>query len=177
MKNKTKSAALSAALVGVMAATIECSKLALAAIPNVELVTLLIALYSYTFGSVGVCASFIFVLVEPLVWGFGSWFVSYLIYWPALAIVFWVLGRSRIKNRFTLTLIAVAMTFVFGIITSLVDIGIFSGSYDNFSYRFFIYYARGIWFYAVQIVTNAILFLTVFTPLSNLILKIKNKLF
>ncbi len=177
MKKRTKNAAKSAALIGVMAATVECSKLALAAIPNVEVVSLLIALYSYTFGTIGITASLVFVLIEPLVWGFGSWFISYLIYWPALAAVFALLGRVRVKNRFLLTLTAVAMTFLFGVLTSLVDIGLFSGYFDNFAYRFFVYYARGVWFYAAQIITNAILFPTLFFPLSRLLLKIKGKLF
>ena len=38
--------ARAAALVGIMAATVECGKLALSFLPNVEVVTLLIALFS-----------------------------------------------------------------------------------------------------------------------------------
>ena len=59
--SKSKNAVRYTALVGMMAATVECAKLALAAIPNVEAVSLLIALYSYVFGWAGVLASVIFV--------------------------------------------------------------------------------------------------------------------
>ena len=91
-KNKTLSVTKNIALVGMMAATLECAKLALAVLPNIEAVSLLIALYSFVFGWAGIVAAVIFVCIEPLIWGFGTWFVSYLIYWPALAIVFFILG-------------------------------------------------------------------------------------
>ena len=172
-KSKTLSATKNIALVGMMAATIECAKLALAVLPNIEAVSLLIALYSFVFGWSGIAAAAVFVCIEPLIWGFGPWLVSYFIYWPSLAVVFFILGRLRIKNRILLTGSAVFLTFIFGVLTSLVDVGFFSGSFDNFFYRLGIYYIRGIVFYAVHIVSNFIIFLLVFTPLRRLLEKMK----
>ena len=168
---------MSVALVGMMAATIECAKLALAAIPNVEAVSLLIALYSYVFGWAGVLAAFVFVCIEPLVWGFGTWVVSYFIYWPILAVIFLFLGKVKIKNRFVITGMITLSTFLFGILTSLVDIGLFSGSFDRFFYRFGIYYARGIVFYALHVGSNFLIFLLVFPSLARLLRGIKAKIF
>ena len=176
-KRKALSATKSIAIVGMIAASMECAKILLAAVPNVEAVSLLIALYSYSFGYAGVIGAFVFVCIEPLVWGMGTWFVSYLIYWPLLSVVFFILGRVKIKNRFALTGIAVVMTFFFGILTSLVDIGLFSGSFDNFFYRFGIYYARGVFFYAMHIGSNFAIFLFVFPPLLRFMTKLKNKIF
>ncbi len=214
-----KRPALACATVGIMAATLECVKLALAALPNVEAVTLFSAIFGYCFGVLGVIASLVFVMIEPLIWGFGSWFVTYLIYWPTLTAVFAFLGRrarrgirasaaaplfhqdggageafaeagegsgdpvmksdSGKKNGYPTSLviastaIALAMTFLFGVLSSLIDVGLFSGSYDNFLYRFAIYYARGVWFYVAQFVTNLIVFPLLFAPLTRLVLKIK----
>ena len=165
------------ALVGMMAASIECAKLILAVIPNVEAVSLLIALYSYVFGWAGVLSAFVFVCIEPLVWGMGTWFVSYLIYWPSLALIFLLLGKVKISNRFTVTGISVLMTFLFGILTSLVDIGLFSGSFDNFLYRFGIYYARGIVFYLLHVGSNFVIFLFAFPPMKRFLLRLKIKFF
>ena len=165
------------ALIGIMAALIECAKLALAAFPNIEAVSLLISLFSYVFGWVGVVSALIFVCIEPAVWGMGTWFVSYLIYWPLLAMLFMLLGKVSIKNRFILSASVVGMTFLFGILTSLVDVGLFSGSFDRFFYRFGIYYARGAGFYAVHIISNALVFLFAFKPLSSVLRKIKLRLF
>ena len=173
---KSSTAVRYTALVGMMAASIECTKLLLAAVPNVEGVSLLIALYSYVFGWAGVLSAFVFVCIEPLVWGMGTWFISYLIYWPLLALVFLFLGRVRVSNRFAVTGIVVLMTFLFGILTSLVDIGLFSGSFDNFFYRFGIYYARGIVFYALHIGSNLVIFLFVFSSLRRFLTKIKLKI-
>jgi hypothetical protein len=139
-------------------------------------VSLLVALYSFVFGWPGIIASLIFVCIEPMIWGVGTWFVSYLIYWPFLAALFFILGRLRIKNRFIITAIAVFATFLFGILTSLVDVGLFSGSFDNFFYRFGVYYARGIVFYAVHIASNLAVFILLFTPMRNLLEKTRKML-
>ena len=59
-------AAKKIALVGISAATIECGKSALAFLPNIEVVTLLCALYGYAFGMLGVLSAVVFVCIEPL---------------------------------------------------------------------------------------------------------------
>ena len=153
-RNISLSAAKKIAFVGISAATVECAKLALASLPNVEVVTLLIAVYSYVFGSLGVLSSFVFVCIEPLIWGVNTWVITYFIYWPLLALVFMLLGRAKIKNRWLISAVAVLMTVFFGVLSSFVDIGLFSGRFDRFFYRFSIYYTRGISFYITQILKN-----------------------
>jgi energy-coupling factor transport system substrate-specific component len=175
-KSKRKNPARTVALVGICAASIECGKLALMALPNIEVVSILIALFSYSFGFSGLLATFIFVLIEPLLFGFGSWFISYLIYWPLLSLVFLFLGKIKMQNRWLITVIAVTMTFLFGVISSLVDIGLFSGLYEDFFTRFFIYYVRGIPFYVLQIATNAVIFPMLFTFLAKRLKKIGERL-
>lgn len=170
-KTKVTSVAKRIATVGIAAATLECGKLVLAVIPNVEVVTLLTAIYGYTFGVWGVLASVVFVCIEPLIWGFGSWFITYLIYWPLLAVVFALLGRARVKLRIILTAAALVLTLFFGILSSLVDVGLFTGYFDRFFYRFGIYYLRGIVFYAIQLATNAVLFPMLFIPMHRMLKK------
>lgn len=151
--------------VGVAAATLTCGKLALSMIPNVEVVTLLTALYGYVFGGFGILAAVIFVTVETLMYGFGTWIVTYYLYWPLVAFVFMLLGRMRVRNRAVLCITAILLTVWFGVFSSLVDVGLLSGSFDRFFWRFSVYYMRGIWFYVTQIVCNAILFPVLFRPL------------
>ena len=187
-----KRPALKCATVGIMAAALECVKLALSFIPNVEAVTLFSAVFGYCFGTLGVIALVIFVLIEPLIWGFGTWVVSYIIYWPMLTLIFALLGARRRKKELDgdimkeraggayptslvilVTCIAVVMTFLFGVLTSLVEVGLFSGAFDNFLFRFAIYYARGVWFYLAQIITNLVAFPLLFVPLTRTALRIK----
>lgn len=164
------------ALVGIMAATVECGKLVLSALPNIEVVTLLLALYSYVFGWMGIAAALIFVIIEPLIYGFGSWVISYFIYWPLVALVFMLLGKAKIKNRFIITGIALLLTLFFGFLSSLAEVGLFSGSFDNFFYRFGIYYLRGIPFYLLQLGCNLVLFLFLFTFLKEKLIALKSKM-
>ena len=174
--SKRTSLARRIALVGIMAATIECGKLALSFLPNVEVVTILTALYGYTFGYLGIIASVVFVCIEPLIYGFNLWVVSYFLYWPFVAFVFMLLARARIRSRWIATLAAVILTAWFGVLTSLVEVGLLSGFFENFFYRFGIYYMRGIVFYAVQITTNAVLFPLLFRFLADKLLHIKGQM-
>ena len=173
MARERFSPAKALALVGISAATVECGKLALMALPNVEVVTLLLALYGYSFGALGVAAAVVFVAIEPLIWGFGPWVMTYIIYWPLVALVFWLLRVVRVKSRWILSGVAVVLTVFFGIFSSLVDVGLFTGFFDNFFERFAVYYARGIVFYAVQTVSNAVLFPLLFNFLSEKLMKVQ----
>lgn len=161
------------ALIGLMAAMLECGKLVLAALPNIEVVTLLCALFGYVFGGAGIVATIVFIAIEPIIYGFGTWMISYCLYWPLVATLFMLLGRAKVRNRVILTGIAVLLTVWFGILTSLVDTGLFSGYLDNFFYRFSIIYLRGTSFYITQIICNAVLFPLLFRPLSETLKKLK----
>ena len=176
-KGRALSGAKAIALVGVTAATVECGKLVLSALPNIEVVTLLLALYGYVFGWYGVLSALVFVSIEPLIYGFGTWLPAYLIYWPLVALVFMLLGKIKLKNRWLITAVAVGMTFLFGLLTSLIDVGLLSGNFDNFLYRFGLYYARGIPFYAIQLACNAVLFPCFFLFLSDKLAVMRRRFF
>lgn len=154
--------ARSVALIGIMTATLTCGKLVLASLPNIEVVTLLCALWGYSFGIYGVIASGLFVMIEPLIYGIGSWLISYIIYWPTVAIIFMLLGRKKINSRWIFTATAVGLTLLFGILSSVIDSAFYLGINEHYFTNLVIYYIRGSVFYAVQTVTNAALFLTLF---------------
>ena len=164
------------ATVGVMAATLECGKLVLSFLPNIEVVSILTALYGFVFGWAGVLASFIFVMIEPLIWGFGPWFITYLIYWPTLAFVFMCLGRRKIENRWVILAIILGLTVGFGILSSIIDVALYIGINKHYFSNLILYYIRGIGFYLTQICCNAVLFLLVFKPLKDRLIRIKGRL-
>ena len=164
------------ALVGIAAATIECAKLALSFLPNVEVVTLLTALYGYVFGWLGVLASLVFVCIEPLIYGVNTWVVTYFIYWPLVAFIFMTLRRLRVKNRWILSATAVGLTVVFGILSSVIDTAIMLGVNEHYFKNLVIYYLRGVVFYAIQIVTNAVVFPLLFGFLAEKLKLIKRNM-
>lgn len=163
-------AARQIALTALAAATIEAVKFALNAVPNVEGVTLLSAVYGYCLGVGGVVATLVFCGIETAIFGVGPWVISYFIHWPCVALVFMLLARLNIRNRWLITLVAAVMTTLFGVQTSLVDTGLFSGFFDAFWQRFCIIYLRGGIFYAVQIVCNLIVFPLLFPPLTKVLI-------
>ena len=57
------------ALIGMMTAVIEVSKLALAAVPNVELVTFWIIMFSLFFGPKVIYSILVFILIEVSIYG------------------------------------------------------------------------------------------------------------
>lgn len=161
------------ALVGIMAATLECGKLALSFLPNIEVVTLLCALYGYAFGIYGIIAAAVFVCIEPLIYGFGSWILSYFIYWPLVAFVFMLLRKRGVRGRLVLTAAALGLTVLFGLLSAAVDAAFYLGINENYLTNFCLYYIRGIVFYLVQLACNGALFPTLFLFLAEKLEQIK----
>lgn len=164
---KTLKGARFVAYTALAAASLTAGKFVLSAIPNVEIVTLLCAVYGFVLGAQGVLATCIFVACETLIYGLGPWVISYAIHWPAVALVFWLLSRFIKPSRVIPTIVAVIMTTSFGVLTALVDVGLFSGFWGDFGQRFAIYYVRGAVFYVTQIVCNALVFPLLFKPLTT----------
>lgn len=75
------------ALVGMMIATIEIAKFAMAALPNIELTSFLIILYTLYFGKRILFVIPAFILLEGCMYGFGLWWIMYLYAWPLLALL------------------------------------------------------------------------------------------
>ena len=175
-KNNRRNEAMAVAFVGIAAATIECAKLALSFLPNVEVVTLLVALFGYVFGWLGVCAAFVFVCIEPLIYGFNTWVILYFLYWPALAILFMMLKKIGVKGRIPLSLVAVGSTVLFGMLSSFIDTVFYLGINEAFFRNLVLYYARGVVFYIVQITSNAVLFPLLFKFLAQKLEVIKRRM-
>ena len=180
--NTVKDATKKAALTGVLAALLIGVKWALAPIPNIEAVTILLATFAFVFGPfVSVIAAVVFVLEETLAWGFNTWAISYFIYWLLVAFVFSLLGfalksRKPLFKVIVATAAAMALTAFFGVLTSMIDVGLFTGGV-NFWQRFAIMYGRGIVFFALHIACNLVLFAACFNPLIVLLSKMKLKIF
>ncbi len=63
---------------GMMIAALEAGKLALASLPNVEIVTFLIIMFAAVYGLKSVIAVVVFVGVECLLWPVNLWSPTYL---------------------------------------------------------------------------------------------------
>lgn len=93
MKNSDAHPARQIALLSVCAAILVASQVAMAALPNIELVSLLVVLYTLTFRKKALFPIYVFVFLEGLLYGFHLWWVIYLYIWLILWGAAMLLGR------------------------------------------------------------------------------------
>ena len=74
-------------LIGMMVAVIEVSKVALSALPNIELTSFWIIMFSLYLGKRVYYAVPVFILLEGLMYGIQIWWIMYLYAWPLLALL------------------------------------------------------------------------------------------
>jgi energy-coupling factor transport system substrate-specific component len=79
----------------VCAAAMLALQVALAQLPNIEVVSLLVMAYTLTFRRRTLYVIYAFVLLEGLVYGFHIWWISYLYVWTMLCGAAWLLRRMR----------------------------------------------------------------------------------
>ncbi|BBF41803.1 substrate-specific component CbrT of predicted cobalamin ECF transporter [Lachnospiraceae bacterium KM106-2] len=70
-------------------------QIALAPLPNIEIVSLLIILYTLLLGKYVYYIIYGFAVLEGLVYGFGLWWFMYLYVWTILAIITMIFRKNR----------------------------------------------------------------------------------
>ena len=78
-----------------MGALMFALKMAMAALPNIHPVAMLIILTALQFSWRSLYAVGVYVLLEGLMFGFGLWWISYLYCWPLLAALTVLLRRNE----------------------------------------------------------------------------------
>ncbi len=151
------------ALIPLLSASITVGKLALSFIPNVEIVTMLFIIYTVTFGlKRSLLAAVLFSTIEILIYGFSTWVLGYYLIWPLLIIVTGLL-KDRLKSEFGYAAIAGIFGFLFGAFFAVFESFFYGWAYG------FTYWLRGILFDVVHGVSNYIVVLLLFKPLSRML--------
>ena len=90
------------------------AKLAMAALPNIEPVSLLILVYTAVFRRKALYPIYTYVLLELLIWGIGLWTVNYLYVW----LVLYLLCRSfcRMESAWGWAVLSGAFGLGFGLL-------------------------------------------------------------
>lgn len=152
------------AVMGIMVATMTAFKYAMSLLPNIESVSLLIILYTLFLGPKVIYAIIVFVIVEGLLYGFGTWWVSYLYIWPLLSLLTYAF-RKQTSPLF------------FSVLSGL--FGLFFGALTAIPYLFiggittaFNYFIAGIPYDLLHCVGNFCICLALFKPLNTTLNKI-----
>ena len=105
-------------LMAMLGVVMLASKEALAFLPNIELVSLFTILFTLVFRQRVLGALGVFLLLEGLLYGFGSWWVMYLYIWPLLALLTWLF--RWMKRGWQWAILAGLYGLAFGTLCSLV---------------------------------------------------------
>ena len=181
IKKRTVLTAQYVTQVAVMAGLITALKFALSFLPNVEVITLLIAVFSTVWGlKYSLPATIVFCLVEMAIYGVGSWLLLYIVYWPILAVIFYYALRNK-KTPVAMGIsvgIGLVMTVAFGVLSACTDTLFVVGavSKDMLGTYFVSYYLKGLWFDLVHVISVVISLLVLYIPLVKVCERIRKSI-
>lgn len=156
------------ALSGILGAVLLVSQIALAPLPNVEVVSLLVVLFTLVLGRYMGYTLAVFVLLEGVYYGFGMWWISYLYIWAILAVIAYLF--RKMDSRLGWALLCGFYGLIFGTLTSIpyfITGGIGGG---------IAYIASGIPFDLIHAVSNFLLAFLLLPVLRNLLKKLTRAL-
>ena len=154
-----RSIARNIAISALMAALLVGGKFALQMIPNVEVVTILILLFSAAFGIVRTMpAVAVYCILDPFLYGFvPTVVVQYVFHYPLLCLSAWLVSRAT-KSEFAFVGVAAVASMLFWIETPVIN-ALFAFS------PFWGTMVAGLPFFAINLVSNCALVLVLFRPL------------
>lgn len=161
------------ARIGLMVAVIEAAKLALAQIPNVELVSFFIIIFTLYFGKKVLFAIPAFILIEIMIFGFDiMWVLAYCYVWPLLC-VFALLFKAKPKSAFSPALLSGFFGIFFGFLCSFPYLFISTGVNPDASLSAAItWWIAGIPFDILHGVSNFIIMLMLYQPVTRVLDKV-----
>jgi len=140
------------------------SQVIMAALPNIEIVTLLIILTTRKFGYKAFVSVYIFVGCEILTYGLSMWVINYLYVWAILCVL--ILIIRKIDGAAVYALIAAIYGLLFGTLCS-VPYFIIGGIAGGIAYII-----QGFLFDLFHCAGNFVLVLILYKPLTRVINKI-----
>lgn len=153
-------------LIGLMVAIIEVCKVVMKDIPNIELTTFWVIMFTLYFGKRIIYVIPTFIIIEGAMFGFGMWWIMYLYLWPLLALVTWLMRKNDT---------AWFWAFISGLF------GLFFGIFGSFPYIFtsgiagaFAWWIQGIPWDITHAIGNFVLMLVLYRPIRNVMNRVNN---
>lgn len=175
-KNHHKLTILDITLLALMTAIIEVSKLALSSLPNVELVSFWIIMFTLFFGRKVVYSILVFILIETFLYGIHVWVIMYLYVWPFLVL----LTRLFRKQKSALIFAVISGTYglLFGALCAIpyIFIGTFDGNIQSGLIYAFNWWVAGIPFDITHGISNFALMMVLYHPIYAVMKQISHHL-
>lgn len=151
-------------LFGMLGALTFAAKVAMAALPNIEPVSLFVMLFAVTFGIKCIYPIAIYVMMEWLCYGLGPYSFPYLYIWFILALGAWLLRNT--KEPLAWAILSGAFGLMFGFLSALVYL--FIGGVGQMISM----WIAGITFDLLHCVGNFVIALVLFVPLRKLLYRL-----
>ncbi len=150
---------------GLIVAVLEVSKLALASLPNIELISFWVILFTLCMGWRTLYAIYVFVLLEGILFGVHFWWIAYLYVWAILVLV------TQLFRNQTSSLFWAMLSGIFGLafgalcaipyaVTGTLNGGLWNGIIAGFSW-----WVAGIPYDLLHCVGNFVLMLILYKPM------------
>ena len=153
-------------LFGVLGALTFAAKYVMAFLPNIEPVSLMVMLFAVTFGAKALYPIFLYVAMEILFYGLGTWNVMYLYIWPCLGVLVYVL--REMKHPLGWAVLSGAFGLMFGALCIPVDIVIGGMGYAVSKW------ISGIPFDIAHCIGNFVMAMILFVPMRTLMGKLNH---
>ena len=155
-------------LFGVLGALTFALKMCMALLPNIEPVSLLVIVFSVVFGWKALYPTYVYVVMEILYWGIGTWNVNYLYIWGILATVAILL--RKVDHPLVWAMVSGVYGLSFGLLCSPVDVAMGGLSFAVTKW------ASGIPFDIAHCAGNFFIALILYKPLRILLTKLYAKM-
>lgn len=172
LHEKSKLTTYDITLMGLMVAMIEACKMALSGLPNVELTSFWIIMFTIFFGRKILFVIPAFILVEGCIYGFGLWWIMYLYAWPLLALIAWCIREK--DSVWLYSIVSALFGLFFGMLCSIpyffigcADGGVVAGLSTAFAW-----WIAGIPWDLVHCAGNFVIMLVLYKPVRTVMKKI-----
>lgn len=159
--NKPRIGVRELVVLSLMAAMMLAGQVAMAALPNIEPVTVILMACALVFGWKTLYPLYVFVLLEGLIYGFSIWFFNYLYVWLVLVAATVLLRKAG--SRVFFAVLGGVFGLLFGALCAVPYF--FVGGWA----AGFAYWVSGIPFDLIHCVSNAVLVFFLLPPLEKLL--------
>ena len=155
-------------LFGILGAMTFGAKYVMSALPNIEPVSLMVMLFAVIFGIKGLFPVFLYVVLEILFYGLGTWNFCYLYVWAVLAML--ALVFRKMTHPLGWAMLSGLFGLLFGALCGIVDIFI-----GGFGYAL-TKWVSGIPFDLAHCAGNFVIALLLFVPMRTLLDKLYKRM-
>jgi len=142
-------------------------KVAMSYLPNIEPVSLLVMVFAVVFGKKSLFPIYLYVIMEILIYGLGTWNFNYLYVWAILAFVAYLL--RKMQSPLGWAMVSGVFGLSFGLLCAPVDFALGDLGYVVSKW------ISGIPFDIAHCIGNFVIALLLFSPLRTLTEKLYRK--